>query len=90
MPRSGIADAADLQVQVDGMRRALRPFVVGKVSMLPEGVLVLVSPEDLAEARRLYMDCPMQSSARPAESADECHATSDRHHRSRTDEVAHD
>ncbi len=59
-PRSTTADETDLKAELDKLRGALRPFVVGEVSTLPKGVLVLVSPEDLEEAKRVYMDCPLE------------------------------
>jgi hypothetical protein len=54
-PRSTLADETDLKAELDELRGVLRPFVVGEVSTLPKGVLVLVSREDLKEAKRVYM-----------------------------------
>jgi hypothetical protein len=64
-PRSGTANEADLKAQLDELRRVLRPFVIGQVSTLPEGVLVLVSHDDLKEAKRVYMDCPLVEASAP-------------------------
>jgi hypothetical protein len=51
----------DLEARLDEYREALRPFVVGQVSTLPKGILILVSPEDLERAKRLYRDCPLEA-----------------------------
>ena len=56
MPRT-VETVKEAHAEVDALRQALRPFVLGQVSTKPGGVLVLVSQAQFAEAERVYMDC---------------------------------
>ena len=53
VPRS----QTDPTVAINELCQALRPFVLGQVSTLPQGVLVLVSAEDLENAKQVYRAC---------------------------------
>jgi hypothetical protein len=50
-----LVELADLRAEVAALRRAIRPFVLGQVSSLPEGAVIIVSAVELAEAKQAFL-----------------------------------